>query len=133
MKSKNVALNGKTLTTISLADETSFFARGKSIATLLDAKQPIKAETTLSYEDPSDMLRVFTAARLDLFQAVKAQPDSISGIAVRLQRDRSAVKRDVDCLAMAGLIQIEDQVLAGHGRMKWISPAAQSVRLEAVL
>lgn len=125
--------DGGTPTTISLADESTFFAHGKGIASLLDAKQPIKAQTTLSYEDPNDMLRVFTAARLDLFQAVKAQPDSISGIALRLQRDRSAVKRDVDCLAVAGLIQIEDQVLAGHGRMKWISPVAQSVRLEAML
>jgi predicted transcriptional regulator len=90
-------------------------------------------ETELSYEDPGDLLRVLTAARLDLFQAVKAQPDSISGIATRLQRDRSAVKRDVDCLAQAGLIQVEDQILAGHGRMKWLSPAALSVRLEATL
>jgi predicted transcriptional regulator len=120
-------------TTITVTDEHAFFARGKAIAKQVDAKAPIKTQTTLSFEDPNDMLRILTVARLDLFQAVKLQPDSISGVALRLQRDRSAVKRDVDCLAHAGLIQVKDQVLPGHGRMKWISPVAHSIRLEAVL
>ena len=120
-------------TTFTVANEQSFFARGKAIAKQADAALPIPSHTALSFEDASDMLRVLTAARLDLFQAVKQQSDSITGVAHRLGRDRSAVKRDVDCLAGAGLIQIKDQISPGHGRMKWLSPAAHNVRLEAVL
>jgi predicted transcriptional regulator len=120
-------------TKLTVADEQSFFARGKLIAKQADAVKTIQQSTVLSFEDASDMLRVLTAARLDLFQAVKQKPDSITGVALRLGRDRSAVKRDVDCLAGAGLIQIQDQISPGHGRMKWLSPAAHSVRLEAVL
>ena len=120
-------------TKLTVADEQTFFARGKLIAKQADTAQTIQPSTVLSFEDASDMLRVLTAARLDLFQAVKQQPDSITGVALRLGRDRSAVKRDVDCLAGAGLIQIKDQISPGHGRMKWLSPAAHSVRLEAVL
>ena len=120
-------------TKLTVADEQSFFARGKLIAKQADAVKTIQQSTVLSFEDASDMLRVLTSARLDLFQAVKQKPDSITGVALRLGRDRSAVKRDVDCLAGAGLIQIQDQISPGHGRMKWLSPAAHSVRLEAVL
>ena len=119
--------------TLTLATEKDFFKRGKKLAQQADSSTPIQAVAVLSFEDAGDLLRMLTVARLNVFQAVKAQPDSITGIALRLQRDRSAVKRDVDCLANAGLIHIEDQVCPGHGRMKWLRPAAHSVRLEAML
>jgi predicted transcriptional regulator len=48
-----------------------------------------------------------------------------------LQRDRSAVKRDVDQLAQVGLVTIETKPLPGHGLMKEIRAAAGIFRLEA--
>jgi predicted transcriptional regulator len=78
-------------------------------------------------------LRVLTSARLDLFRAILAQADSITGIATRLQRDRSAVKRDVDELALAGLISVEEEVLPGHGRMKRVRAVGQRLTLQAQL
>ena len=79
---------------IIVADENEFFARGKRLAGLADMGKPIPAESVISFGDPADLLKMLTLARLALMSAVKAQPDSITAIAERLHRDRSAVKRD---------------------------------------
>jgi predicted transcriptional regulator len=76
---------------------------------------------------------VLTSARLDLFRAILAQADSITGIATRLQRDRSTVKRDVDELALAGLISVAEEVLPGHGRMKRVRAVGKRLTLQAQL
>ena len=118
---------------IIVADENEFFARGKRLAALADAGKPIPCESVISFGDPADLLKMLTPARLALMSAVKAQPDSITAIAERLHRDRSAVKRDVDSLHKAGLLAVESTVLAGHGMMKRVSLAAQKMRLKAEL
>ena len=115
------------------ADENEFFARGKRLAALADAGKPIPSESVISFGDPADLLKILTPARLALITAVKAQPDSITAIAERLHRDRSAVKRDVDSLHKAGLLAVEQTVLAGHGMMKRVSLVAQKMRLQAEL
>ena len=115
------------------ADENEYFARGKRLAALADAGKPIPSESVISFGDPADLLKMLTPARLALMSAVKAQPDSITAIAERLHRDRSAVKCDVDSLHKAGLLAVEQTVLAGHGMMKRVSLAAQKMRLQAEL
>ena len=119
--------------TVKSANEQDFFRRGKALARLADAGQPIPEERTVSFEDPSDLLRLLTASRLDVFRSVKSEPGSITVIAGRPHRDRSAVKRDVDQLAQAGLLTIETKVLPGHGHMKEIRASAGIFRLEAML
>ena len=119
--------------TIALADEQEFFASGKHTARLADAGQALTRRRTISFEDAADLLKILSAARLELLKAVKSQPDSIAGIAQRLGRDRSAVKRDIDQLAMSGLLTLEDQTLPGHGRMRWVKPAASRFKLQALL
>lgn len=118
---------------VKTADEADFFARGKRIAKLADKGQALPQEHVVSFEDPADLLRMLTAGKLELFKAVRLQADSITGIAARLHRDRSAVKRDVDQLAAMGMITVEDQALPGHGRMKFVRAVAQKFRLEAQL
>ncbi len=65
--------------------------------------------------------------------SMKEAPGSITVIAGRLHRDRSAVKRDVDQLAQAGLVTIETKILPGHGHMKEVRAAATRFRLEAMV
>ena len=77
------------------------------------------------------MMRLMTSARLALFRAVKEQPGSITAIAQRLHRDRSAVKRDLDALLAAGMVTVDEKVLPGHGRMREVRAIAHSVRLQA--
>ncbi|MCX7233426.1 MAG: MarR family transcriptional regulator [Burkholderiales bacterium] len=119
--------------TLKAGDEQEFFRRGKVLARLADAGQPIPEERTVSFEDPADLLRLLTASRLDVFRSVKGEPGSITDIAGRLHRDRSAVKRDVDQLAQVGLVTIEIKTLPGHGHMKEIRAAAGIFRLEALV
>jgi len=119
--------------TLQAGNEQDFFRRGRRLARLADAGQPLPEERTLSFEDPADLLRLLTASRLDVLRSVKSEPGSITVIAGRLHRDRSAVKRDVDQLAQAGLVTVETKTLPGHGRMKEIRAAAGVFRLEAML
>jgi predicted transcriptional regulator len=119
--------------TLKAGSEQDFFRRGRLLARLADAGQQLPEERTVSFEDPADLLRLLTASRLDVFRCVKREPGSITVIAGRLHRDRSAVKRDVDQLAQAGLVTIETKTLPGHGHMKEIRAAAGIFRLEAML
>ncbi len=122
-----------TKVTIKTGTPEQFFERGRKIARLADAGGRIPRHAILSFEDPADVLKLLTPARLALFQAARDQPGSITEISGRLKRDRSAVKRDVDELEKAGLLKTEMQVLPGHGLMKHVRLAARRFKLEARL
>lgn len=110
-----------------------FFKRGKEIARKIDRGEKLAPEYTLTFEDPGDMFAVMSPARLDVFRAAKAEPASITAIAQRLHRDRSSVKKDVDILAAAGLLDIEEITLPKHGRQKFVSATADKIYLQAVV
>jgi len=120
-------------TLLKAATEQDFFRRGKALARSADKGDELPEEHTISFEDPADLLRLLTASRLDVLRAVKSEPGSITVIADRLHRDRSAVKRDVDQLALAGMVTIQSKVLPGHGRMKEVRAVARTFRLEAMV
>jgi len=110
-----------------------YFARGREIAQKIDRGETLVPEFTLTFEDPGDMFAVMSPARLDLFRAAKADPASITAIAHRLHRDRSTVKKDVDILVAAGLLDIEEVPLPGHGRQKYVRATADRIQLQAVV
>lgn len=101
--------------TLKTASEEEFFSRGKAIARAADMGEPLPDERIISFEDPEELTKLITSARLALLRTVKAMPGSITDISSRLHRDRSAVKRDVDELARAGLVTISEKVSPGHG------------------
>jgi predicted transcriptional regulator len=111
----------------------TFFKRGRELARKADGGAVIHEEKIISFEDPSDLVRLMTDARLAVFREVKQSAGSITEIAERLHRDRSAVKRDIDALAHAGLLVVQDRILPGHGRMKWVNAVAQRLTLRAEL
>lgn len=119
-------------TVIRTGNVEGFFKRGRDIAQRADANKPIPAERVITYENPEDLAKILTGAKIALFRAVKEQPGSITEIATRLQRDRSAVKRDIDDLQQAGLVSVEEKPYPGHGRLKEVRAAAGKVVLEAV-
>ncbi|HDL8284405.1 TPA: HTH domain-containing protein [Yersinia enterocolitica] len=118
---------------IKTATEDDFFKQGKKLATLADTGQPLLQEHTITFEDPLEMVRVLSAARIVLLRTVKMYPGSITSLATRLKRDRSAVTRDVAILKKAGLVTVEQKVLPGHGRMKEVKTTAHRLKLEALL
>lgn len=119
--------------TVSTGTVEEYFARGREIARQVDRGDLPKPEFTLTFEDPGDMFAVMTPARLELFRAAKANPSSITAIAHHLQRDRSTVKKDVDILVAAGLLNIEEVPLPGHGRQKFVRATADRIQLQAVV
>ena len=121
---RNVIVNTGT------AEEYS--ARGREIAQRIDRGEALEAEVTLTFEDPGDMFAVMTPARLELFRAAKVA-SSITAIALRLHRDRSTVKKDVDILIAVGLLHIEEVPLPGHGRQKFVRATADRIQLQAVV
>ncbi len=106
-----------------------FFSQGREIARKLDRGEQVEPVRMISFEDPQDMLELLTTGRVELFRAIKNSPGSIAEIARRLHRDRSAVKRDVDLLASAGIVEVEELPFPGHGRMKLVKPMAESFNL----
>ena len=77
--------------TIKTATEDDFFQRGRELSKALDRSEPIVAERIVSFEDPAEVVKLITKARLALFRAVKESPGSITQISQRLHRDRSAI------------------------------------------
>ncbi|MDR2153487.1 MAG: MarR family transcriptional regulator [Burkholderiaceae bacterium] len=121
------------MTQFTIKTETTeeFFKRGRQWAKAADQGKRLPQVRGISFEDPVEMMQLVTATRLALFRAVRDMPGSITEIAQRLHRDRSAVKRDVDELARAGLVTVSEKPLPGHGRMKEVRATAQRFRLMA--
>ncbi|MGF6604611.1 putative transcriptional regulator [Paraburkholderia sp. GAS448] len=114
---------------VGTGSEVEFFARGKRIARAADRGESIPETHIITFEDPADVAQLLTQARIGVFRSVKAEPASITAIATRLHRDRSAVKRDVDALCEAGLVAVESVPNAGHGMHKIVRAVAARVDL----
>ncbi len=120
-------------TTVRVGTTREFFKRGRNYAKRSRAGRRLPESRLITFEDPADMLRVLSPAKLALLRTVKAHPGSIASLASRLGRDRSAVTREIGQLKRFGLVRVAEEVLPGHGRMKKVSAVAREVRLEAVI
>jgi predicted transcriptional regulator len=108
-----------------------FLARGKATARRADRDEALSEEMTVSFEDPADLMALLTPRRIEVFREVKARPGSLTDISLRLRRDRSAVKRDVDALERAGLVVVSVKKLPGHGLMKEVRASARRIKVQA--
>ena len=111
----------------------AFFKRGRKLATQADAGGVIPSSMVVAFEDVESLLHVLTEKRVLLLRQVKETPTSISLLARKLRRDRSAVTRDVQLLERFGVIQVTEKPLPGHGKQKWVTPLAGEIHLTAVL
>ena len=111
----------------------AFFERGRKLAKAADTGNAIPSSRVVAFEDVESLLHVLTEKRVLLLKQVNQTPTSISVLAKKLKRDRSAVTRDVQILERFGVIQVTEKPLPGHGRQKWITPLADEIQLTAVL
>ena len=111
----------------------SFFERGRKLAKAADRGDAIPSSRVVAFEDVESLLHVLTEKRVLLLRQVNETPTSISVLAKKLKRDRSAVTRDVQVLERFGVLQVTEKPLPGHGRQKWIAPLAAEIHLTAVL
>jgi len=99
----------------------------------MDRGERLPSEITMTFEDPSDLVRVLSAERVRLLHAVRAKPAPVSELAVTLRRDRKAVRRDVSLLQSFGLVNTREELNPGHGRRKVIEPRAAKYQLVATI
>ena len=111
----------------------AFFERGRRLAELADGGTPIPTSRVVPFEDIESLLHVLTEKRVLLLRQVKETPASISALAKKLNRDRSAVTRDIQVLERHGVVHVSERVLPGHGKQKWVTPVAHDIELTAVL
>lgn len=104
-----------------------FFKRGKATAVLADKGLLKEQSRIVSFENSEDLARVVSAAKIDLFREIRLRSGSITDIAQRLKRDRSAVKRDIDVLQSVGLVELHTLKNAGHGTKKEVSASESQV------
>lgn len=120
-------------TEIRVESVASFFERGRKLARAADRGGRIPSSRVVAFEDINDLLCLLTAKRVLLLKQVKETPSSISKLAKALNRDRSAVTRDVQMLERFGVVEVTEKPLSGHGKQKWVAPLAGEIRLTAVL
>jgi len=87
----------------------TFFKRGPKLARLADRNGRIPATRVVAFEDVGSLRSVLTEKRVLLLKEVKLRPASISALAKRLERDRSAVTRDVQLLDRFGVVQVTEK------------------------
>lgn len=74
-------------------------------ARALDRGEPIRTETTLSFESPSEMFRVLSPKRLDLLQTLASKGGRpVEDLAKELGRTGLSVSRDVGILKRLGAV-----------------------------
>jgi predicted transcriptional regulator len=105
-----------------------FFKRGREIARQADSSGPVVTSLMISFEDPRDITRLLSTAKLTLLATVRNAPASITDLAKTLHRDRSAVKRDVSDLVSIGVLSVRDVPHPGHGIKKEVSATSQKIQ-----
>jgi len=120
-------------TEVRVEREEAFFERGRKLARAADRGEQIRASTVIAFGDIESLLHLLTESRVLLLRELKESPASITELARRLKRDRSAVTRDVQLLERFGVVQVMEKPLPGHGRQKWVAPVSRELQLSAYL
>ena len=108
-----------------------FFGRIREHARKLDRGERLVPEITISFEDPSDLIRVLSAERIKLLKVAKKKPAGITELAHRLKRDHRAVSRDVDLLEKFGLVRSNYERNPAHGRRRVVTSRSGKYQLVA--
>jgi predicted transcriptional regulator len=114
-------------------DLDGFFSRAKDAARRADEAQQFEEKVTLSFEDPQRMFTVLSETRRRLMNEVMREPKTIKELTSRLQRNRSAVTKDVGMLEKMGLIVSSRRANPGHGFQKVVQSIAPKIEMVATL
>jgi predicted transcriptional regulator len=97
-------------------------------------KEPIAAETVITFEDATAMWRCLTPQRTRLIKfVIQNNGTPITHLAIQLKRPRRAVDRDVSLLESIGLVRTRFKTNPGHGRIKIVEPVAHKYQLTTTL
>ena len=119
----------KTTVTVESFDE--MVERKLERARKLDRLEHVLAERRITFETPEDMASFLTANRVSLLKAAIQKPRSVTELAEALQRNRTAVSRDVRALKEKGMLKLAKQPNPGHGQIQVVHAAAKHFNLRA--
>ena len=114
-------------------DVTGFFARAKDAARRADKGGKFDRKVTLAFEDPQQMFSVLSEARRRLMLEVMREPKTINELSNKLNRNRSAITKDVGLLEKMGLLVSQRLVNPGHGIQKVVRSVAPKIEMMATL
>jgi predicted transcriptional regulator len=93
----------------------------------------VRSERRIMFEHPEDMVSFMTPHRIRLYRELKERSLSVTDLAKALDRNRSAVSRDVKALRERRLVRLTRTVNPGHGMVTLVSARARRVELRAEL
>ena len=133
---KNIAkITKETPLRVTVASGTAeaFIERSLERSRRLDSGERLPSEITMTFEDPSDLLRVLSEGRVRLLRATRSKPMPLSELAAALRRDRKAATRDVSLLESFGLVNTGEEPNPGHGRRRVVGRRAATYKLIATI
>ena len=89
----------------------------------------VRPERRIMFEHPEDMVSFMTPHRIRLYREVKERSLSVTDLAKVLDRNRSAVSRDVKVLRERRLVKLTRTVNPGHGIVTLVTARAKHVEL----
>ena len=110
-----------------------FFSRMRANAVKLDHDEPPKPGLRISFEDPADFLQVITPARVRLLRQIAHKAVALGALASALERDPSAVRRDVSVLERKRLLKTRKVSNPGHGTRTLVERVATSIELTTTI
>lgn len=93
--------------------------------------ETVSVERHILFEHPEDMVSFMTPHRIRLYREVKERALSVTDLAKALDRNRSAVSRDVKALRERRLVKLTKAVNPGHGLVTLVSARAKNIQLRA--
>ena len=134
LKNKQITEDPSEFITVKTGSVNDFFSNARSIMRAGDNGEPIKQRgATLTFVDPSEMLRFLSVAKIKLIDCIRSHPGSVTNIAKTIGRNRAAVYRDIHEMETYGLVKMHEEVNPGHGRHKIVELMASSLKLEAYI
>ncbi len=119
--------------TVASGPVDAFIERSLERARKMDRGERLPSEITMTFEDPSDLVRVLSEERVRVLRAIREKSTPLSELAATLNRDRKAVRRDVSLLESFGLVKTREEPNPGHGRRRIVERRAGRLQLVAVI
>ncbi len=107
-----------------------FFSRGKQLAKIADEMKDMPQEKTIWFEDVKDFNKFISEKKIMLLAQIRDYPGSITELANRIKRNRTAVTRDVNELEKFKLVKTEMINNDGHGKIRIVKPVAKHIVLQ---
>lgn len=111
-----------------------FFSTVKNVMRRADENKSVNPTcATLTFVEPTEMLRFLSEAKIKLIKSIQNHPDTITNLAKVIKRDRSSVNRDILELKKFGLVKIHEEINPGHGKHKIVELTSPHLKLEAII